>query len=420
MMKKYYMGLSVLLFSISASSQLTLDQVLINITERTPEYQLKQLIPQQSSLEIKNIGHSRLPQIGISGQATYQSDVTFLDVDVPGIQIPRPDEFQYKVQGEVSQVLYDGGTINALQEAARLSSKIEQSKVDMSLEMLQEQGILLYFTLLELDKAVEVMEYKRDDLKAREEMLSAGVENGVVLESELLSLQAAILELDQEKAKIETQRQSALDHLALMTNQQYDNSIELDVPQSAFPQEISREVLTYHKLIDLQMQAVEATQKVNDTKLRPKVNAFGQIGVGKPGLNFLDSELSEYYVVGLRMQLQMSGLYSKNNDKQINRITQEKIQTQKDSYDRQWNAKLKAYQNDLNLQRELIQRNTELLDMRTSIKNVAQVQLENGVMSSADYIIRLNEENRAKINLDLARIRQIKIQYLILHHTGKI
>jgi outer membrane protein TolC len=148
--------------------------------------------------------------------------------------------------------------------------------------------------------------------------------------------------------------------------------------------------------------------------------AFGQAGVGQPGLNFLDNSLSEYYIVGLRLNWQFSDLYTRGNDRQILQLNQEKISTQKAMFDRQWKSVEVQIKNQIDLQEELIEVNNSLVDLRSSISEVAAAQLDNGVINTADYISKINEEYTARINLEIATIRRLKSQYQLIHHYNQL
>ena len=66
-----------------------------------------------SELKQKNIGVAWNPQLYLSGQATYQSEVTKVNLSVPGITFAEPPKDQFKVYLDVKQTIYDGGVTRA-------------------------------------------------------------------------------------------------------------------------------------------------------------------------------------------------------------------------------------------------------------------------------------------------------------------
>ena len=60
----------------------------------------------------------------------------------------------------------------------------------------------------------------------------------------------------------------------------------------------------------------------------------------------------------------------------------------------------------------------EIIALRTEVKNVTKSQLENGVVTSSDYIRELNAEDTAKQNLEIHKIQLLLAQYNYKITTG--
>jgi len=407
----------ILLFLwFSASSQITIDEVLNLLEEQSPESVVIRLNKETTDLEQQNISHAWRPQLGFTAQSTFQSDVTSFNVEVPGIDIPRVDQFQYKAQAEISQLIYDGGSIAAGKEAIRVQGQIEETRSLMNLDQIKGEVINLYFSILESEQVLKSIELQVEVLDARRSILQAGVENGVVLESELSELDAAILQLEQEVAKTLNMRRTAIQTLSVIVDHEFSQDITFIIPTIDLNSEDRRGELLFHKLLDQQTLGLDAKQKIDDTKSKPQLAGFGQLGLGRPGLNFLDNSLSEYYIVGLRLNWKFSNLYSKGNDRQILLLNKEKINAQKDMYNRNWKSAEIQLKNQIEVQEDLIEVNNTLVELRSSISKVANAQLDNGVINTADYILKINDEYKARINLEMSKIRRLKSQYQLIHH----
>ena len=102
----------LLLFTDVAFSQtLTLDKVNETAKQHYPLVRQKDLIQQTRNITVENLNKGYLPQLSLSGQATYQSDVTAVKIPVPGVSIDPLSRDQYRIVADVSQVIYDGGFI---------------------------------------------------------------------------------------------------------------------------------------------------------------------------------------------------------------------------------------------------------------------------------------------------------------------
>src|SRR5258708_6584993 len=100
-------------------------------TQNYPLIQQKDLVSKTSSINIDNLSKGFLPQFSVSGQATYQSDVTQVSIPVPGISITPPSKDQYKILADINQLIYDGGAIKEQKNIQQLNNASEQQKIEV-------------------------------------------------------------------------------------------------------------------------------------------------------------------------------------------------------------------------------------------------------------------------------------------------
>src|SRR4051812_3525846 len=113
MKKAVFFGCLILLsFRISSqqAKSLTIEQCYQLAKANYPLVKQMALIEKTKEYSVENAGKGYLPQININGQATYQSDVTKIPVSLPGVNIPTLSKSQYKLYGEINQLLTDGFT----------------------------------------------------------------------------------------------------------------------------------------------------------------------------------------------------------------------------------------------------------------------------------------------------------------------
>lgn len=93
---------------------ITLDSCLIWAQNNYPMIKQLDLVKRTESFSLSNIATAWLPQINVTGQASYQSDVTGLKIAIPGINLPEPpSKEQYKFYADFGQLVYAGGSIIA-------------------------------------------------------------------------------------------------------------------------------------------------------------------------------------------------------------------------------------------------------------------------------------------------------------------
>src|SRR5690606_2112194 len=117
-----------------------------------PLIRQRELIGMTRDYTLENASKARLPQVGLYGQATYQSDVTRIPVDMPGVEPLSKD--QYKVFGEVSQSIYDGGVVSVRHEVARSTAEVEQRKLEVELYQVRGRINDLFFGILLMQEQI--------------------------------------------------------------------------------------------------------------------------------------------------------------------------------------------------------------------------------------------------------------------------
>lgn len=93
---------------------ITLDSCLIWAQNNYPMIKQLDLVKRTESFSLSNIATAWFPQINVTGQASYQSDVTGFKIAIPGINLPEPpSKEQYKFYADFGQLVYAGGSIIA-------------------------------------------------------------------------------------------------------------------------------------------------------------------------------------------------------------------------------------------------------------------------------------------------------------------
>ena len=165
------------------------------------------------------------------------------------------------------------------------------------------------------------------------------------------------------------------------------------------------------KLFDLQKQALETQKSILNSKNLPKLGAFFQGGYGKPGFNMLKNEFDAFYIGGIRLNIPITGFYTKKNDLALIELQQNEVDIQKENF--LFNQQFQTLQNNNELEKiqKLIDKDQELILLRESIKKASLAQLENGVITTSDYLRELNELDRARNQKILHEIQYLLTQY---------
>lgn len=419
-MKKVKLIGLLLLLGAKAYNQtntwLTIDSCYSMAKKNYPMIKQMALIEKTKEYSIANAAKGYLPQLHFAGQATYQSEVTQLPISLPGVAIQQLSKDQYRIYGEISQSLTDPILIKQQKEFIRAHSAAEQEKLEVEFYKLKERINQVYFGVLLIDAQLEQSNLLKKDIETGIKKTNAAIANGTGLKSNADMLSAELLKVEQRTTELKATRKGFTDMLSLFINQSLTEKDMLQTPeiQTVSPS-IHRPEL---KLFDVQKKSFDAQNKILLAKNLPKLSLFFQGGYGRPTLNVLNNEFGTYYIGGARFSWNVTGFYTYKKEKQMQEINQHVIDVQKEVFLFNTNMVLKQQNSELTKLSELMVSDSQIITLREKIKNTANAQLENGTITSLDYLHTLNAEDQAKQNLALHKIQFLLAQYTYQTTSG--
>jgi outer membrane protein TolC len=169
-----------------------------------------------------------------------------------------------------------------------------------------------------------------------------------------------------------------------------------------------------NKLFEYQKEQLNSYSDVISSRILPKLSAFGQAGLGRPGLNMLDNNFKPFYMVGLNVTWNPINWGADNNEKQIYQINQKIVDSQKETFEKNVKVSLEKYKSDIYKYENLIQKDEELITLREKIVESTYSQLQNGTITSTVYLTELNNKTQTQLMLETHKLQllQAKINYL--------
>jgi outer membrane protein TolC len=420
-MKKLILSCALIFAGAGAmAQQLTLTECYERARQNFPLIKQKELLVSTRDFTVANARSGYLPQVAIYGQATYQSDVTKISVDVTGFPTIKPlAKDQYKVYAEVNQSLYDGGSIKRQNAIAETNAIVEDQRVEVELYKVKERINQIYFGTLLLDEQLAQLELIKKDLNSSLQKVESSIANGIAFKTNADILQAELLKTDQRAIELKAGKSAYLSMLGIFIGQELGESTTLqrptDIQASDDPTIARPEMILYN----YQSQLFAAQQQLNNTRVLPRFGLFVQGGYGRPGLNVLKNEFAPYYIGGLRLSWNLSGFYNTQRDKEQLNINLQGIDVQRQAFLFNTKLTLKQQHTDIAKLNDLIKVDQQIIQLRERIKTTSKAQLDNGVITANDYLRELNAEDQAKQNLSLHQIQLLMTEYNYLATTGE-
>lgn len=397
---------------------LDLDSVTAISIRNYPLVQQKQLVAKTAALTVENLSKGFLPQINLGAQATYQSAVTGLNISLPGMTIDPMSKDQYKVQAEISQLIYDAGAIKAQQQVQQLQAKVEDGKLEVELYKLKERVTQIFVSILYLDAQAAQLNLVEADLNIGLKKLTAQVEQGVAYRSNLNTIKAELLKLQQRKIELAASRTGLVDVLGIFMHQSLPASQPFKKPvliEKAISQVQRPELTLFAQQSKLALQQLQMIQAKN----MPKAALFVQGGYGRPGLNMLKNSFEWFGMGGVKLSWSLGGWYTAPREKKIVQMQSDAIQIQQATFLLQTATQQQQQLAEIQKLRQLIGTDREIIALRESIRTAAEAQLQNGVITANDYLRDVNAADQARQTMLTHDIQLLQAQLNLQLINGK-
>ena len=384
-------------------------------------------IHQQQMLLLKR---NFYPQIDVGARATWQSDVTTLNIE-PGTAsvpfsvedlfvIPDVSRENYKVTMDVSQVIWDGGATGkarSLQDAD-LDAQIQAVKVEAYQVGETVNGI--FFNLLLLKAQNEILAVTAQELQSQYTAMLSGINNGVIPAFNAHVLEAEMLRLEQKQEETQVQVQSLFNMLNILTGKEYRSDAVVEIPTVEVPALAFQNMRPELSLFQLNIDKLSAAQEVKRSALMPKIAAFGQAGYGMPGLNLFSTEFSPWVLVGAQVTWKPWDWNKNNKEREILNLQKELLKSDRNTFDRNISLAAEKTQSDINRYQRMLLKDNEIIALHTKIKEATAQQVTQGTITSTEYVTELSKEKQALLNKQIHEIQLLRSRIDKMQTTGTI
>ncbi len=378
------------------------------------------LIQTSRDLNLRNISVNYYPEFTVSGKATYQSDVFKFPLSGAMFDVPEIPKDQYQVALNLKQVIFDAGSTQNLKKTEEARSSVSEYQLESRMYNIKEIISQLYFSALILQENISILKNSRGILENQQKVIKSRISNGVILSSALFGIEKELLNLDQRIIQAEYDRKTSLELLALWTGSEIDNDTRLVIPepQMQADREIHRPELA---LFGSQQKLLESNKSLSKSKQLPYLFAFAQGGYGSPNpFNFFETEFSTFYMIGLQLNWKPFNWGNSKREIQTLQVQQEQISLEKEDFERNISMSLQKEENESAKLKELILRDNEIVELQKKIAGMSYSQLQNGVITSTEYLGEFNSLTNSEINQKIHRILFSQVMVNTLIKSGNI
>jgi len=402
------MCFSILTFS-QEKKHYSLDELIRSAYVNYPYARQLHLNRLQVKESIKSVNSIWLPQVTISGKSSYQSEVSAVNIPQSiaqeiGLNVGKGEKLQYQGEVGVSQLIYDGGISKVKKKLAGINGNIQESQIKSLMLQIEENIDNLFESILINREQIKIINFQQKDLELRKKDLSYAIQNGISLKTDLQEIDAGLIQLEQQEISLRMQLCQDFVQLSSFTQQQIDTTVVFDFPQFTCIMNENYINRPDFQIFERQIESSKYELKKINQALVPQMSLFANGYYGRPGINVMDYSTHYSGIIGVSLKWNVSALYNNVHQKKLVNINRYLIKSNQLIYEIDLSNQIDKLKNNLIKNKDLMNSDDNIVEIRSSVKNVAATQLKNGSITLTDYLIKLNDVSKAMINRSIHKI----------------
>ena len=424
-MKNLFFLLIIYSFISSAEGQITLEYCQQKAKTNYPLVKQYELLEQSRKYNLNHTFKAYIPQISLSGKATWQSDITEFPEDFSNLldqfnaSISFPGKDQYNIAIELNQTILDGGSSLIQKKTINAQNDLDKQELEVNLYTLTEQINQLFFSILLMDEQIRQNILLNEELDRNYTLVSSYIENGVGQQSDLDEIKVEILSSGQRDMEMRTSRKTFIRMLSAFIGEDIADDASFIRPSAEYDtnEPLNRPELVYY---DLQIDLIEQQKKMLWAKAMPNLSLFAKGAYGNPGLNMFKSGFTPYFVGGVQLSWNFGTFYTFGDEKNIFKTQGLQAEMQREIFQFNMQQKLIQKNSEIEKLQNLLENDMEIIRLREDIQKTADVKVANGTMSIDDLLRCINLTSVARQNKSYHEIQLLLAIWQLKTEKGLI
>lgn len=399
---------------LCVTAQITIEQCVEKAMENYPEIRKYDLVSATREIDLSDIDKGWLPRITAYGQATVQNAVPSFPESLSGVlqqmgqSMRGLDKLQYKVGVDISQTIWDGGLSRARRDVSRLTSETQRKYIDVELYAVRQRVENLYFAILLTEEQIAQTGNALALVKGNLEKLRSMLRNGTAMQCDVDMVAAQALTMEQDITRARSAVRGYRQVLEIFIGESLADRALL-MPDALMPCDM-RPARPELSLFENRIAAAQASRRLSDVSLMPKVGFFAQTWYGYPGFDYFKSmmnrNLSFNIMAGVKVTWNIDAFYMKKNTARRTAVDTGNIMAEKETFLFNTGLQSVSQQEKISGLRSVMADDAKIIELRTNVRKAAESQLENGVIDATALLTKITDENQAKLT---ARFHEIQL-----------
>lgn len=414
MKKPIILFFCLIIAPLCVTAQITIEQCVEKAMENYPEIRKYDLVSATREIDLSDIDKGWLPRISAYGQATVQNAVPSFPESLSGVlqqmgqSMKGLDKLQYKIGVDISQTIWDGGMSRARRDVSRLTSETQRKNIDVELYAVRQRVENLYFAILLTEEQIAQTGNALALVNGNLEKLRSMLRNGTAMQCDVDMVAAQALTMEQDITRARSAVRGYRQLLEIFIGESLADRA-LVMPYAQLPSDMRPERPEL-SLFENRIAAAQASRRLSDVSLMPKVGFFAQTWYGYPGFDYFKSmmnrNLSFNIMAGVKVTWNIDAFYTKKNTARRTAVDTANIMSEKEIFLFNTGMQSVSQQEKISGLRSVMADDAKIIELRTNVRKAAESQLENGVIDATALLTKITDENQAKLT---ARFHEIQL-----------
>ena len=355
---------------------------------------------QATALRLRTIGADRLPTLTGEGYGQYQSVVVALPFPLPNTVFPGIPHDTYDAHLVAQQRLYDP-SLGPRSDAERANLAAAEARVQTNLYALRGEVNEAFFSAALAEARASELATVISDLEAQLRVAQARVREGTALPSESATIQAELLRRRQDRDDLAATRNASLAVLSTLTGKEIVATDTLALPDLADAVATARASLPHARPEYAQFartrEQLAAQERTIAAQTRPHVSAYGRLGYGKPGLNFLATDFNSYWLAGVQVQWAPWNWRNTDRDREVVELQQQIVASDEDAFTATTRRAVERQLADIDRLTASLRTDDAIIALRERIERETQHRYSEAVVTAAEFVDRRNDVLAARL-----------------------
>lgn len=375
---------------------------------------------QRARLRLDDIAAERLPSLGATALGQYQSQVTTIDIALPGgIHVPTPSKDTYDAYVTAQEPVFDPSR-GPRRAVAGAQFSADESAVRTSLFPLRQEVNGAFFDAALLQAQEAEIDAVIADLQAQLAVASSRVREGAALPGDSAGIMAELLRRRQDRSSLEHDRVASLAVLADLTGTTLAPAARLALPAlgdavvRARAGADSVHARPEYAQFDASRALLDAQRTATAAETKPRVSAFARGGYARPGLNFLSDRFQWYWLAGVQVGWAPFTWGSNERDQQSLELEQRTVDREESAFRASIRRAATRATAQIDFLDQAVAGDDGIVSLREEAAREARVRYDEGVITAAEYIDRETDLLNARIARATHRVQlaQARADYL--------